>query len=143
MTNLILLLLCGYISLGQPKEKCGHNDIFLSHLSQKPVPSEALHFTLRFDDDTTYKEDFERDVQTFDVLPLAWIENFSLILQGVVTIDNMHYEVFDGEGDVLLSGCLCVKKQEQTIIPLCSLQSGRYILCITIGEDTYVAEFEL
>lgn len=85
----------------------------------------------------------QRTLSTYSLLPKAWISGPSLMLQGVATIENLHYEIVGAEEVSVLSDYVCVRKNMETPLSIDLLPAGHYSLQLTIGEDTYVAEFEL
>lgn len=86
---------------------------------------------------------YRRTPSTSNILPAVWIEGTQLMLHGVVTIDNLYYEVLDADDCPVLSGYVCVRKDAELSISLASLPSDSYTLQLTLGSDTYAADFEL
>lgn len=92
-----------------------------------------------------YKDRFpiKRTPATYSFLPQAWIDGQSLYLLGVVSIENLCYDIIDAEERPLLSGSVDVGKGLAHAIPLASLPAGGdYTLLLTIGEDSFAADFK-
>lgn len=85
----------------------------------------------------------KRTPAAYSLLPKAWIEEMSLMLQGVVTIEHLYYEILDAESTTVQSGYVDIRKNETLSIGLENLATGSYTLLLTIGDDTYAADFDM
>lgn len=135
---LIALLLCCNSLIAKSTYDISGND------PVSPTIPSQVKFVLTFTPND-YKGNFpiKRAPATYNFLPQAWIEEQSLCLQGVTTIEGLHYDIINAEEQSLLSGTVVVRKGQTLTIPLASLPVGGYTLLLTIGEDSFAADFDL
>lgn len=92
--------------------------------------------------DNTWRP-IKRDLTVINILPTVWFNNETLTFEGVRTIDNLEYQILDAEETSVLEGTLTIEAHKTQTIELPNLPAGTYLLVLTIGNESFAAEFEI
>lgn len=75
-------------------------------------------------------------------LPIAYIENGCIVLQGVASLENIPVKIENDCGETVYSALLTISKGETQSISLAGMDEAEYILSISFSEEEeYLARF--
>lgn len=146
MLTVSLILNTGY-SLGAESNKAKlFDDMANNNAIQTIGDSTHLNFNPLYHKTVGNKKNWDniqRDLTAINILPTVWFNNGTLTFEGVRTIDNLEYQILDAEGTSVLEGTLTIDAHKTQTIELPNLPAGTYLLVLTIGNESFAAEFEI
>lgn len=104
--------------------------------------NELLTFELKCEYDYKIKQPVKRTPTLQGYLPIAYIENGCIVLQGVASLENIPVKIENDCGETVYSALLTISKGETQSISLAGMDEEEYILSISFSEEEeYVARF--
>lgn len=83
-----------------------------------------------------------RDVGVHSMLPSVSLCGDVLTFFGGDSIDRMDYQIVEPEGVVVCQGQIAIEVEKEHLLKLTQLPPSNYLLILTIGDESFAAEFD-